>query len=67
MEITVNSKIENVSSDLMLGEYLKERGMDKVKGAAVAVNERVISRGKWQSCVLHENDEILIILATQGG
>ena len=67
MEIIVNSKIEKVPSNLKLEEYLMERGMGALAGTAVAVNDCVISRDEWQSCLLHENDKILIIRATQGG
>jgi len=67
MEITVNSKLVNVQSNLKLGEYLRENALNESRGTAVAVNERVIARGEWHSCILHENDKVLIIRATQGG
>jgi sulfur carrier protein len=67
MEIIVNSKIEKVPSKLKLEEYLMDRGMGALEGTAVAVNDCVISRGEWQSYLLHEHDKILIIRATQGG
>lgn len=37
------------------------------KGVAVAVNNEVIPKEQWPSCLLQENDAILIITATQGG
>ena len=36
-------------------------------GIAVAVNQHIITKKNWTSTVLKENDEILIIKATQGG
>ena len=36
-------------------------------GIAVAVNQQIITKTNWTSTVLKENDEILIIKATQGG
>jgi len=63
----VNSKVEQVPSNQILEEYLKGRGMDTSRGAAIAVNNCVIARNEWRGCILHENDQILIIQATQGG
>jgi len=37
------------------------------KGIAVALNNRVIPKDQWTSTLLHHNDHILIITATQGG
>ena len=67
MEITVNSKPVTIEANLKLSEYLNENALRDARGTAVAVNECVISRKAWQSYVLHENDKILIIRATQGG
>jgi len=36
-------------------------------GIAVAVNETVVSKTQWSDFHLKENDQILIITATQGG
>lgn len=63
----MNSKVEQVPANQILEEYLTGRGMDNSRGTAVAVNNCVIARNEWRGCVLHENDKILIIHATQGG
>lgn len=39
----------------------------KQNGIAVAVNENIVSKAKWNETSLENNDEILIIKATQGG
>ena len=67
MEITVNDKLESVEDDLKLSEFLNNKSLYQSKGTAVAVNECVIAKNDWQKFVLQENDQILIIRATQGG
>lgn len=37
------------------------------KGIAIAVNEHIISKENWSSALLNEQDQVLIIKATQGG
>ena len=37
------------------------------KGIAVAVNQTVIPKTKWDQTIIKENDNIIIITATQGG
>ncbi|AFR36181.1 hypothetical protein B739_1589 [Riemerella anatipestifer RA-CH-1] len=37
------------------------------RGIAIAVNQKVITRSKWEECTLKDGDTILIIKATQGG
>ncbi|MDF4202924.1 sulfur carrier protein ThiS [Maribacter sp. SA7] len=49
-----------------LNEIIDELGIS-VKGIAVAVNENIISKTEWKVKTLNENDEVLVIKATQGG
>lgn len=68
MELTINhqkkffEKIPESLEHLLLSENLK-----KDRGIAVALNNQVIPKQAWISTLLHENDTILIITATQGG
>lgn len=39
----------------------------ETQGIAVAVNEQIISKEQWSTQQLEQNDNILIIKATQGG
>ncbi len=39
----------------------------KTRGVAVALNNRVVPRDRWTDTTLTENDQILIITASQGG
>lgn len=48
--------------DLLAALDLAER-----KGLAVAINGSVVPRTSWPDRVLIENDQVLVIRATQGG
>ncbi|OFX38119.1 MAG: thiamine biosynthesis protein ThiS [Bacteroidetes bacterium GWA2_32_17] len=67
MEIKVNNQIEkfpeNCSIQLLVDEIINE----KQKGIAIAVNNQVIKKEYWQEYFLKQNDEVIIIKATQGG
>ncbi|MCL7987457.1 sulfur carrier protein ThiS [Sphingobacterium sp. lm-10] len=39
----------------------------KTRGIAVAINQQVIPKDRWAHTPLQEQDQILIISATQGG
>jgi sulfur carrier protein len=50
-------------SDLLKALSLSEDG----KGIAIAVNDAVVSRSRWQEHELREGDHIEIVRAVQGG
>jgi sulfur carrier protein len=66
MQIIINQRPVVVEEEVSLKEALNTFDLAQ-KGIAVAVNSVVIPNDKWQECVLEENDEIMIIRATQGG
>ncbi|MBX7240434.1 MAG: sulfur carrier protein ThiS [Bacteroidia bacterium] len=66
MNLFVN-KIPVQTSVQFLGQLMTELGKAQLSGIAVAVNQRVIPRSKWNEYTLQENDMITIISATQGG
>jgi len=69
MKVKLNSSIIEISDNTTLKELLqKELNITpEKKGIAVAINETIIPREKWETTYLSENDEILIITAAQGG
>jgi len=69
MKVKLNSSIIEISDNTTLKELLqKELNITpEKKGIAVAINETIIPREKWETTYLYENDEILIITAAQGG
>lgn len=50
-----------------LYDMLNLNGIADHRGIAIAVNQQVISKSQWDDFKLKENDEVLIIKATQGG
>ncbi len=67
MEITLNDvkKMVAIQSSLAIIAQ-KEIGYNQ-NGVAIAVNGTVIPRKDWENYLLKENDNILIIKASQGG
>lgn len=66
MNVTVNSKSHQTNA-AHLHDLLMEQGLLDKKGTAVALNGEVIPKSNWSEQELQENDQILIITATQGG
>ncbi|GHV16588.1 hypothetical protein AGMMS49938_16720 [Fibrobacterales bacterium] len=53
-----------------VGEWVKDEfgtSEEEVNGIAIAVNEAVVPRSKWDTVILNENDKILAVQAAQGG
>ncbi len=67
MEIKVNKDIVHISSTATVLSVLQQLRGEKLNGLAVAVNETVIPRPQWDAMQLNQNDNVLIIQATQGG
>ncbi|MGP8214774.1 MAG: sulfur carrier protein ThiS [Bacteroidia bacterium] len=67
MEITINNNSKNIPSDSLLLQALEGLVNQDSKGIAVAVNNAVVQKAKWESFTLHEGDNIIVIKATQGG
>lgn len=66
MEVKFNG--EKISIQVaFLGELLQEKGLNEKTGIAVAINSAVVSKSKWATTQLQENDEILLITAAAGG
>lgn len=67
MQVKINQKKYNFSKAFTINEMLQELEMKEQSGIAIAVNSEVISKNKWESLQLNDQDDILIITATQGG
>jgi sulfur carrier protein len=67
MEIIFNSSIQEIQEQTSIQIILNDLIGEKQKGIAVAVNETVVPKTKWNSYVLQPNDNVLVIKATQGG
>ncbi len=68
MNIKVNGESQNVKESITLLDFVTGRLDGKEpKGIAVALNETIIHREKWQDTIVKENDAIEIVHAVQGG
>ena len=67
MKIKINNQEKEVAENITLQNIVSDYLGEKQNGTAVAVNQSVISRPLYGSYALRDNDDILIIKATQGG
>lgn len=66
MEIQLNNAPLTLADDATVATLLASQGVDG-KGVAVAVNDAIVTRGKWAETQLHQNDRVVIIKAAYGG
>jgi sulfur carrier protein len=68
MELTINHQIYFFDQELSsLEELVLFKTKGQVKGIAVALNQRVIPKSQWSETKLNNQDNILLLTATQGG
>ena len=68
MKIRVNGEEKTVRPNLNVYDLLIALELNpKQAGIAVALNREVIPKTTWQATELHENSEVEIIRAVQGG
>ena len=67
MNVIVNNKPVELPDASGINALLKQLNLTSPQGLAIAVNEQVVPKSEWQSCVLKNNDAVLLIRATQGG
>jgi len=66
MKITVNNDLMEVGKDMTVEKLIESFGFQQYQ-LAVAINNQVVPKAKWQQKSLHENDNIIIIKAVSGG
>lgn len=67
MTVKINDEIHHFPTSLSVEATLREMNKWVESGIAVAINEEVIPKSKWQEVLLNDQDELLIVTATQGG
>lgn len=67
MEIIFNNHPRQIEANTSLQIALNNWIGEKQKGIAVAVNETIVHKAQWESYELQQNDNVLVINATQGG
>jgi len=67
MNVIVNNKSVELPDASGIKALLQKLNLTSPQGIAIAVNEQVVPKSEWESCVLKDNDAVLLIRATQGG
>jgi sulfur carrier protein len=67
MTISLNNQTIEVEAQTKLSNLVFQQVGENSKGIAVAINGQVIPKDSWMETPVNENDELLIIKATQGG
>ncbi|GGZ17334.1 hypothetical protein GCM10007049_07270 [Echinicola pacifica] len=68
MKLLLNGEpIVHGDGEATLSGMLKSQKIQASRGIAIAINDEVIPKNHWEDHALKENDQILIIKATQGG
>lgn len=66
MDVTVNGDARRLAAGATLGAVVDDAAGDR-RGVAVAVNEEVVPRSRWDATELRAGDRIEILTAAQGG
>ena len=68
MELKINNQTKQFTTDSLTVQALLDLEIPvKQNGIALAINNTVIPKSNWNSHLIMETDDILIISATQGG
>ncbi|WP_338841356.1 sulfur carrier protein ThiS [Flavobacterium ginsenosidimutans] len=68
MELKINQQTKKFNTETLSVQSLLDLEIPhKQNGIAVAVNNTVVPKLKWNEFFVQETDDILIISATQGG
>lgn len=67
MKISFNNNKIEVEQGISLLDWMRSRGLHEQSGIALALNNRVVPKEKWEHTVLQENDMLLLIGASYGG
>jgi len=68
MELKINNQTKQFTAKSLTIKALLDLEIPlKQQGIAIAINNTVIPKSEWDSCLIKETDAVLIISATQGG
>ncbi|MFV8268685.1 sulfur carrier protein ThiS [Flavobacterium sp. GT2N3] len=68
MELKINNQTKQFATDSLTVQALLDLEIPiKHNGIAFAINNIIIPKSNWNSHIIQETDDILIISATQGG
>ena len=66
VKITVNENLIQLDEQSNIEQLLTVLE-SPLKGSAIAVNQKIISRSEWVNYQLHENDQVSLFQAIAGG
>jgi len=67
MEISINQQRTEIPECFSVEQLLSFLYADSKKGIAIAINQAIIPKTEWPVRILHPEDKITLIKATQGG
>ncbi|GJM61125.1 MULTISPECIES: sulfur carrier protein ThiS [Persicobacter] len=67
MTIYLNDTAKECESSISLLGFLQTESLAEARGIAVAVNQSVVPRSDWETYQLKNQDQVMVIRATQGG
>lgn len=67
MKIKVNNEVLVCKAHTTIAGLMKDLYPGNTNGKAVAIDNEVVPTNIWETTEIKENDNILIITATQGG
>ena len=66
MNVVVNGEPRSMPAPVTVGSVVDGLGRGR-KGVAVAVNEEVVPRSRWDATALRDGDRLEVLTAAQGG
>ncbi|MFN8296152.1 MAG: sulfur carrier protein ThiS [Chitinophagales bacterium] len=67
MIISINNETYTFNENTSLEKAIDTLELEEKKGIALALNEEIIPRSKWNETILNNEDKIIIIGAVAGG
>jgi sulfur carrier protein len=67
MQININNQPYQFNENTSLENAIKTLDLEDTKGIALALNEEIIPRSKWNETILYNEDKIILIGAVAGG
>ncbi|MGY5355058.1 sulfur carrier protein ThiS [Wenyingzhuangia sp. IMCC45467] len=64
--VKVNNQSKEISENSSVSQLMHQLDQPE-HGIAVAINQQIISKSNWNQHFLNQEDDVLIIQATQGG
>ena len=66
MQIKFNGKLQEISNEMSLQQFLTERGIP-ADGTACAVNEEIVAKAGWADFMLQDGMQVYVFSLVAGG